>query len=278
MKKSRVVLILGSVVAIASCTPAGPQSYKIPWLAEVLPPDWTIIPLPNGSFVPGEIVQIQPVPTRDGKKTVDIGGLGNLVSSCSVPSSVLAIQSGNMPGVKSGKAYNISASIGLKLARIGADVSGQYSGTTTLTIEKDAVPSLNFINVNNWILRNRAAFESRCLAWLSKPNVYVIEEAFVVSKGSYSITYKDGATVKVTPGANAPVTASLGVSNSPTGELNIIEPVAFALRQMGQYSSKYGFGLPPASSVGQVTATGIVMPRYPTPLAHAVIRNITTAH
>jgi len=237
------------LLALAGCP--GPSPY--PDLSAVLGAGWRIVPLPNTKLNPGAIVQLTPVgaPTIADAKTVDLLWLG-MLQDCGVPASALAVEGGAVPAITSGRSYSIGTNVAAALTGIGPSIAANATRTTQLRIDQASDVSVNLINLDTWLANpaNMQALQfSPCGHFLAQPNVYTIEEAFIVFKGSYAFTDAAGATLAVTPAPGVPVTVSGSVSGGANESLQIDQPIVFAIRNMRPFSG--GF-----APVATATASG----------------------
>ncbi len=257
--KLRAVGLL--LLGVAGCTPPPPT--RPPQLGDILGSQWTLLPLPNSKITPGAVVQIAPATGNSG--AVDILWLGSLDSSCQVPADILGIQSGIVPGLTSGTSVTVSADVGAAIAGVSLGAAGDVQKTSTLTINKASVNSINLISLDNWLQdpANGKAFQSRCGSILARPNMYAVEEAFVISDGTYAFRNTADAKLSVRPPPGVPVKAELGVGGGPTGDLRITQPVVFGLRRMAPLAGG-SFTPPPAATA---TPAGAIPPQLAQPRA-----------
>ena len=241
-------------VALGGCPHTVTQP---PLLRDALGPSWTMVPLPNSALLPGAIVRIVPPaagasPQAGGQ--IDLRWLGRL-ADCGVPASVVVVSDAVVPGITSGSTFSLDASLGAKLAGVSAQLSGNVSSTADFTITTSTDSVLDFIGFEAWAnaLPNAAALATACGAILNQPGVYVVQEAFVISAGSYSFKTDAGAKIGVTPPPNVPVTASLGGDSGSSGSLAITSPVVFALKVL-QPLPQGGFQV---AALGQAEAKAV---------------------
>ena len=220
--------ILAGAMLLGGC----PSSPVVPPLADTLGPSWTMVPLPNTSLVPGAVVQVvQAAGTQAKAGQIDLRLLGRL-SDCAVPAAALVVQNAAVPSVTSGSTYGIDASLGAKLAGVSAQLGGNVSSTANFTIGSSTDITLNYIAFQRWAtnLANAAALAHACGQILAQAGVFVVQEAFVISSGSYTFQTKSGASIGVTPPPNVPVQATVGATAGSNGALSITQPTVFALK------------------------------------------------
>ena len=232
----RAGLLLLPLALTACPAPAPPNiAPTLQPLGAALGPAWTIVPLPNTKLTPGAIVQINPLdaPAIAQAKTVDIVWLGTL-ATCGVPDTVLAVTPGDVPGISAGTSYALNADISAKLGPASLDAGANATSTAQLKIDASTDTSLNYVSFSAWVADadNAKAFNAKCRTLLAGANTFVVQEAFVISKGSYSFAKNTGGKLAVTPPPNIPVKAEVDANGGPTGDLTITQPIVFALKAM----------------------------------------------
>ena len=219
-------------------------------------------------------MQINPLPGKPGK--VDIVWLGSLTTSCKVPADAIGLQSGDMPGFSAGTSVSIDATLAASLASVSLGLGGNFEKSSTLTIRKASLDTINLINLDNWLQTpaNRSSFEAACGPVLQQSNVFAVDEAFVIADGTYSIKNTAGAKVAFTPPPNIPVKASADASGGSSGDLTITQPVVFALRQMAPFTgSVFALAARPVPNTDAPTVALHASTR--TPLAGKTVEEIS---
>ena len=92
-----------------------------------------------------------------------------------------------------------------------------------------------------------------CGPILAQTGVFVVQEAFIISSGSYTFQTKAGVKIGVTPSPNVPVKATVDASKGDSGTLTITQPTVFALKVLqplpqGGFQIASGLGAGAASS------------------------------
>src|SRR6185312_2461418 len=139
--------------------------------------------------------------------------------------------------------------------------------------------SLDLISLDNWLRdpANAPGFQSVCGAILQRPDVYAVEEAFVIEDGTFAIRNSAGAKIAVTPPPGVPVTATAGASGGASGDLHITQPVVFALRRMapfadGMFAPAAVGAAPGATPAPQLS--GAAPQQFTTPLAGKLVESV----
>lgn len=231
----RAAAVLGAPLLLCGCPHPGPVHSLNPTLRDTLGPGWMLVPLPTTALAPGTVVQVT---SSDGKPLsqashIDIRRLGSLKQDCKVPASVLQVTDSAVPEISQGSTYSLDASIGADIAKIASiDLSANTGSTVDFTIKAATDSTLDFIALTNWATdpANAALINQACRGTFSLPNVYVVQEAFVVSNATYTFKDSNGAKISVTPPPNVPVHGSAGGSNGDNGGLTVTVPTVFALK------------------------------------------------
>lgn len=237
LKSIGIGIVLASSCCLTGCvTPKSLVTTYDRKLSALLGKSWVMAPLPDSKLTPGSIIQIDPVAGHTN--LVDIRWLGDL-SSCGVPASAVVVKPGSVPGIGTNTSATLDSNVsGSLLKGIGAALSAAKSTVLTMTNASD--DSLNLIMFNAWlsIPTNNALFNGTCHAIMTSANVYLIEEAFVVSKGSLALKNSAGANVSFTPPVGSSVlTAGFKSSVNSDGTLDISSPITFAVRRMRQVNN-----------------------------------------
>jgi hypothetical protein len=224
-------LLAASAALLTGCLqPPAP----FPDLDATLGAGWTAVPLPNSSLAPGAIVQV--TAPNGGAVTntsqLQVRWLGAL-QDCGVPATALVVNQAAVPGISSGSTFSLSASIAADLAGVSlGSLGGDASSSTNLTITTATDSALNYIDFTRWANdpANRMALAAACGPALNQPNTYIIQEAFIISSGSYNFKNTRGATISVTPPPQVPVKLSASGSDSGNAAITISSPIVFALK------------------------------------------------
>ena len=223
--------ILAVAALLAGCTPTLPNTKLVPYLQDTLGPTWTIVPLPNTALVPGAIVQVLPPPASKQGAGLDLRLLGRL-SDCAVPPAAVVTNDAAVPGISAGSTFKFDASVGAKLAGVSASVAANAGAQTVFTVGAASDSTLDFITFQRWATdpANGTALSQACGTILGQTGVYVVQEAFVISAGSFTFQTSAGGKIDVTPPPNVPVTAGADAQTGKTGALTITQPIVFALK------------------------------------------------
>jgi hypothetical protein len=236
------LLIAGSVLlsglSLAGCV-VHPKA-TISDLSSALGPGWTMAPLPNSALLPGAVVEVT---TANGgsitnTSPIQIRWLGSL-QDCGVPTDALAVNTASVPGIVSGDTFSLNASIAAKAVGVSLGSLGvNGSDSAHLTINTSSDDSLDYLHFSNWLddPSNHAAVDKACGSQLTQSNIFIVQEAFVISSGSYNFVDGGGGTISVAP-PNSPVTGSANVAVGNGGTITIGAPTVFALKALQEVPS-----------------------------------------
>jgi hypothetical protein len=196
---------------------------------------WIPLPLPDSQYAPGTIFTYE-------KKT----GLRYISSlkTCGIPDEVTAPVVGN-----SGKlSFNVSGDYGADLA---VKVSGVSAGPdwskikkTTLTMDDHGPSSMDLYKLQIWLTapENADKFSPVCKTELLKPNTYVAQESYRVSKGKLTLSDENGAKIAVKGLQAGPVNIGADAHAKATedGSLEFDQTLYTAVRRL-VYVTNGGF-------------------------------------
>jgi hypothetical protein len=234
-KRTKKLLLLGGcAVLLGGCPHPSPVQRLYPTLSATLGPDWLLVPLPNASLGPGTVVQVTADGAADLAHATQLGitRLGSL-KSCGVADAAVVVTDSAIPAMTEGATYSIDASLGAKLANIASvDLGANASSTADFTITKSTDSTLDYIALSRWMneTANASAVSQACNSIFNQKNVYVVQEAFIISAGTYTFKDSQGANIAVTPPPNVPVKASINGSTGNNDGLTVDSAVVFALK------------------------------------------------
>lgn len=231
-RSALVLLPLSLALCVAGCKEDGdkkdgdlaklysPQE----WLELFKGDGWVPLPFPDGKYRPGSIIRV-----NDG----GIRWIDNLYS-CRYPDEF--VERGSIPAVSFTKSKAFDADVLLNYAGIEAGPGFGKVDRVTFDVSEHSADAFKLLALKVWWEdpAHRSAVSSACMEELEKPDMYLVTEAFVVSKGTYSLYDKTGAKLKLTvPALTQFLSVGGNVSYEVTadGKLAINEPAVFAVRR-----------------------------------------------
>jgi len=185
---------------------------------------WVPLPFPDGKYRPGSIIRVDDT----GLRWID-----NL-SSCRYPGDF--VERGSIPAINFTKSTAFSADVLLNYAGIEAGPGFDKVARVTFEVSEHSADALKLLALKVWQEdpANRRTVSPVCMEELTKPDMYLVTEAFVVSKGTYSLYDQTGAKLHLTVPALTEllsVGGDVGYSVTADGNLTISEPSVFAVRR-----------------------------------------------
>lgn len=149
---------------------------------------WTPLPFPDSKYKPGSIIKVG----DDGVRWIDH------LDACRYPTEVLEMES-YVPSITFTKKWEFGASaiINFKGITVGPDFK-RISKIRMEVIDQGA-DAFRILKLKVWmeIPANREKVSQICTDELSKPDRYLVTEAFRVSKGRYVLYDKNGVAIKI---------------------------------------------------------------------------------
>lgn len=199
---------------------------------------WAPLPFPDSKFRPGAIISIP-----DDDKIRWIGHL----RECGFPDEVLEPEVSRIPGIVFGKDSNFEAKSIINYYGIEAGPQFGRISKVRLEIKDQGADAFRLLTWLAWLDKpgNREQVSPRCMEELLKPNYYLVNEAFRISKAAYTLLDKSGTVIKL-KGANLPSLLKFEptVKHNVTteGKLVIEEPTYFAVRKVKRVGDSFSIG------------------------------------
>jgi hypothetical protein len=185
---------------------------------------WVALPLPDRRMGPGSIIKVT---RKDGAVTMQ--WLGDL-RRCGIPDRELRYVRGKYSS-GNGDSFGIKASIAMRyIARLEGTADFENAGGAIMQIEASGSDAVDFDTLTNWMARSDAAqrMPRTCNEFLAQEDIYLVSEAFRISKARYGLVDKNGAKLTITGGAFG----QAGSRSSST--LSVVEDLYFGVRHVKQ--------------------------------------------
>jgi hypothetical protein len=238
MNRRTFALAVSLSMAFATYAEAAGLSFQPPSLVTFLKQhNWLALPIPETKMRPGAVIQV----TEVEGATPDIRWVGDL-SECGIKESELNYHRGKYPLVSSGDNFSMAASGIVRLLPIfGGSVESGVVDRGVLNIEDAGGDAIDLLALSKWLEKpgNLQKLPASCMAILGQQHVYIVSEAFRVSKGSYELIDKKGATLKVSaqpPGHST--AAEAGAEVTSLGTLKVTEDMYFGVRKVKEIVAK----------------------------------------
>jgi hypothetical protein len=186
---------------------------------------WVPLPLPDRRMGPGSVINVT---RKDGAVTMQ--WLGDL-RRCGIPDREFRYVRGKYSSDGNGDSFGIDASIAIRyIVKLEGKADFEKAGSAIMRIEASGGDAVDFDALTNWIARSDAAqrMPRTCNNFLAQEDIYLVTEAFRISKASYGLVDKNGAKLTITGGAFG----QAGSRSSST--LNVVEDLYFGVRHVKQ--------------------------------------------
>jgi hypothetical protein len=221
----RRIALLFLTATLGVVIPLAAQILKQADLRKAYGPLWIVLPFPDSRIGPGSIVTVS-------KGSV---GLDSTLASCGAPASVMKPNSGETKTplqFKGDGAYDASANLGFQEVSAGADFSKVKK--TSLTMSQHGPEGLDVLAIGEWMNDPKTKLSKTCVDYLASDNVFIVLEAYKVTKGKYTFYGDDAASAKLsnlTLGLFK-IGAGAKLKTTQDGTVEFEEPVYTAIRRL----------------------------------------------
>jgi hypothetical protein len=184
------------------------------------------LPIPGSHYQPGSIVKVV------GENVDWIDDL----TSCGFPLSEFQVKP-YTPGIEFTKAVEFGASAIINVKGISAGPGFNRVSKVRFEIIEHAADAFRLIKLRIWSddPENQSRINKACMDALLEPDTYLINEAYRISKGKYTLYDKSGAAIKIdTPVLKELLQIQPDVKYEVTSEGSMVieQPVYFAIKNV----------------------------------------------
>jgi hypothetical protein len=229
MRRRGFIAALGGAlawVAAATSFSAAQTLFRAPPLKQFLEDNgWVSLPLPDKRMGPGSIIRIT---KKEG--AVAMQWLGDL-RRCGIPDREIRYVRGKYAAIGIGESFGVKTSVAARfIAKLEGTADFENAGGAIMRIESSGGDALDFDALTNWMAKPGAAqrMPQACTNLLAQDDIYLVSEAFRVSKASYGLVDKSGAKLAVTGGAFGPAGAR------SSGTLSVADDLYVGVRGVKQ--------------------------------------------
>jgi hypothetical protein len=232
MRRLDLIAVLGGAIAwVAAAVPFSAAQIIIfqplP-LKQLLDENgWVPLRLPDKRMGPGSVIKVT---KKDG--AVMMQWLGDL-RKCGITDQEFRYVRGKYSAIGIGESFGIKASIAAAfIAKLEGTADFEKAGGAIMQIEASGGDAVDFDALTSW-MANPAAGQRMpqvCSNFLAQEDIYLVSEAFRISKASYGLVDKSGAKLSVTGGAFG----QAGTRSS--GTVSVIDDLYFGVRRVKQLS------------------------------------------
>jgi hypothetical protein len=194
--------------------------------------NWVALPIPDNKTRPGTVIKV----TKQGNN-VDVRWLGDF-RSCGVTDQALGFVRGKYPAFGIGEKFAVGASFAASLLSwLGGTAQIEKINGAILDIQDAGGDAIDLLALSIWLTKpsNVQKLPATCTAFLAQEGVYLVSEAFRVTKGSYELVDKNGAKIEVAAAAaGRSGTGAINGSISSTGTLTVSDDLYFGVRRVKQ--------------------------------------------
>lgn len=258
---SRNVLAAVSIVILTlSAIACGGRRATAVLVPPVVPGQgWIPLPFPDSKYEPGSVI------------AVDQSGAPRWVGhirSCKVPEDLLKVVAGNIGDMTAAVKDKYGAQAVLKIRGIEAGPEWSRVKETKFVQNDQSAPALDLIAIRLWLTdpTNVAHFPDECTTILGEPSIYLVQEAFKVGSGKYTLTDTNNAKIAVTGLQLGPVKIDpkADAAFDTNGDLVMKVPVYTAVRRVRQISKGKFVTMGPGNAGGFDDATLLKELKIPT--------------
>jgi hypothetical protein len=191
---------------------------------------WVSLPLPDKRMGPGSVIKVT---KKDG--AVSMQWLGDL-RRCGITDREFRYVRGKYSAIGIGESFGIKVSIAAGyIAKLEGTVDFEEAGGAIMQIEDSGGDAVDFDALTNWIAKSGVAqrMPQVCNNFLAREDIYLVSEAFRISKASYGVVDKNGAKLAVTGGAFG----QAGSRSSST--LSVKDDLYFGVRRVKRLASDF---------------------------------------
>jgi len=192
---------------------------------------WIPLPEPDSRFGPGAVFTYSP---QNG-----FSWQGN-ITTCGLPKEIVTPTQGAAGKLTFNSTSDYGASAVLKIGGVQAGPDFSKVKKVSLELDNHGPDSLDMLSFRLWVNdpSNKDKIPQTCKDILNTPNTYVVQEAYAVSKGKFTLDDKNNAKISLTGLQAGPVNISAGAHAAPSadGSLEFDQTLYTAVRRL-QYAN-----------------------------------------
>lgn len=255
MKLRRLVLSVFAVLLAIGCPSTEDVSKSQPIYKFYIQNHWIPLPEPDSRMSPGAVVTYTP---KDGLRWQ-----GTITGRCGLPDELLKGVSGNAGKLTFNTKSDYGADAVLQIQGVTVGPEWSKVKSTTLVLDQHGPNSLDMVGIRLWMANpdNVNKIPQACKDLLNMPNTYLIQEAYEVSKGKYTLNGSSNTTIAVKGLQAGPVsiTANAHAKPSEDGSLEFSEVLYTAVRNV-QFANG---GFQSLGKEGQSSADATIVKQLP---------------
>jgi hypothetical protein len=186
---------------------------------------WMPLPMPDRRMGPGSVIRV-----KKKDNAVSIQRLGDF-RRCGITDDEFEFVRGKYPAIGIGKTFGVKAAIAAGyIAKLGGTADFEKAGGAVLQIEGSGGDAVSVRALAIWLAMPGAPqrMPAVCNNFLAQEDVYLVSEAFRISKAVYDLVDKNGAKLPVAGDA-------FGQTDpSAPGTLSVAEDLYVGVRRVKQ--------------------------------------------
>jgi hypothetical protein len=229
MRRRDFIAALGGAVAwvaaVVSFSAAQTTFQPLPLKQFLEENGWVSLPLPDKRMGPGSVIKVT---KKDGAVTMQ--WLGDL-RRCGITDREFRYVRGKYSAIGIRESFGVKASVAAGyITKLEGTADLENAGGAIMQIDDSGGDAVDFDALTTWMAQPGAAqrMTRLCNSFLTQDDIYLVSEAFRISKARYGLVDKNGAKLAVSGGA-------FGEAGSrSSGTLSVIDDVYFGVRRVKQ--------------------------------------------
>lgn len=225
---------IAALTLVLACCTACPNTSRVsnsqPIYKFYIQNHWIPLPEPDSKMSPGAVVTYTP---KNG-----VQWQGTIVGRCGIPDELFKPSPSDAGKLTFNTSSDYGADAVLKLK--GVSIGPQWSKvkSTTLELDKHGPSSLDMVGIRLWMAQNGGKIPQACKDLLNSPNTYLIQEAYAVSQGKYTLKDKSDAELSLKGLQAGPLNIGVDAHAKPSddGSLEFDELLYTAIKNV-QYAN-----------------------------------------
>ena len=159
---------------------------------------WVSLPIPDKRMGAGSVIKVT---RKDG--TVSVQWLGDL-RRCGITDQEFRFVRGKYPAIGIGMSFRVRASVAAGyIAKLEGTADLEKADAAVMQIEASGGDAVDYRALTIWLAHPSAArrLSRVCSDFLAQEDIYLVTEAFRISKADYRLVDRDGAKLAVTGAA-----------------------------------------------------------------------------
>jgi hypothetical protein len=183
---------------------------------------WVSLPIPDRKMGPGSVIKV----IKNGN-AVSVEWLGNL-RRCGITDEEFGFVRGQYPAIGIGKTFAVKASVAAGyVAKLDGTADFAKADGAFLHIEASGGDAVDVRGLADWLATPNAPerMPSTCNNFLAQDDIYLVTEAFRVSRAAYALVDKNGGKLAVAG-------AAFERTDPAFGTLSVADDVYFGVRRV----------------------------------------------